>query len=526
METLFFMRARWNTLLFTATAYSFRVFGDNVTITVGDNGISQVTSTIPNTPSGSTDTLSQSSEVSKTNKEPFSKQYNKISPDKIFADQAHSTDYSTRKSIQEPEKCILVETVYPISTEDEVHIKKSIENTGGYIEHAYRNVFNGLSLCNTRITDVEKALAERKNRIISKESNTQYSLAYRQINLPDNFYVVINNQHKIFNIPWLDKKVNGYVRNGYLLRQSGLFQWYRNRYLPLQSNYTGRGIRIEVLDGDIGAVHKEIEGRVSVLRNSAAEHPTPHATSVMTAAAGASTGLAKDSELVLHPVFKYGVAYLSEILHTLDTISVKERKIILLPFIGKKSEILDKSLKIFYDANIPVVVSAGNTGKSSCEYSPSRSKYTITVGSASARGVPEKWSNTGACTDVYAPGTATVGELSEKTLTIQYGEREGTSLSAAYTSGYIAVLMEVKNSSVYEIKTYLKQNGLSLVGIPSVGDSTITVPSDFTYANTAIDFLIALTVICVLVSSLSVCIRRKRNSNHFVQRKNRKTTTI
>ncbi|KAI5192754.1 hypothetical protein NEMIN01_2199 [Nematocida minor] len=422
--------------------------------------------------------------------------------------------------------CIVVKTLAPITEQDQILLRKNLQRYGSYLQYVYNNIFHGVSICNASKINVSSLLAEISNRPLSMESNKQYTLSYRQENLPDNFYITINSQQKLFNVKWLDWLVNAYIRNGYVLRQSSLFRWYRNRYFPLLSNYTGKGIKIEVIDGDIGAVHQEIEGRVSVRRKEAQYQLSSHPTSVMTAAAGITTGLAKDSTLVLHPVFKFGNGYLSDILHTLDGISMSDSdKILLLPFSGSKSDLLDSSLGLFYNANIPVVVPAGNNGGSSCEYSPSRSKYTITIGSMSDRLGPEPWSNTGQCTDAYASGSATVGDVSELSPTVRYAWREGSSISAAYAAGYIALLMQTAPSSVSEIRELLKHGeAFPLLSIPNIGNSSPFISSNFEYNSIGVDIFILITPLLIIVCIAALC--RRKSKKQFTKKSRRHTPSI
>ncbi|KAH9387244.1 uncharacterized protein NEMAJ01_2140 [Nematocida major] len=516
------MFARCRILLLAASVQAFKVFGDDITIIVSDHGIAKVHAlsnpqSIPESiprgePSGPESEISVLSSRST----------------------AESEKEKEKKNFLSPAECTIAVAEKRVSRRQEFLLRKALIERGGYLQYIYRNIFHGISACGgIPPGELEKVLESVSNRAVKVEASKQYTLAYRQENLPDNFYVTMNSHQKLFRVDWADSLVNAYVRNGYLLRQSSLFQWYRNRYFPLLSNYTGKGITIEVLDGDIGRIHREIQGRVSVIRKKSQSSPSSHSTAVMTAAGGRTTGLGKESSLILHPVFSFGVAHLPDILSVLDGISTESRKIILLPFSGEKSPVLDASLKAFYDAKIPVVVSAGNSGESSCEYSPGRSKYTITVGSLSPRGYPERWSNGGECVDVYSPGSATVGEVSEISPGTKYGVREGTSISAGYTAGYISVLMESKKATVPEIRAYLRAQtgtgGVPIVPVPNVGSGEV-IESAFSYGNIPADILIVLIPAGIIAAFIGGRVKsawdgRRKGDNGFTRRRPRRDLT-
>ncbi|KAI5157619.1 hypothetical protein NEPAR05_1442 [Nematocida parisii] len=551
------MRAPWNILVLALRARAFQVFSDNITIRLNNHGIDRIESIS----SEGRKTISAAIPVNKESVEVDSSQYKYGDKDRVSSMQSSTyLDNTTKaaqnksemlkklrgleesrknkRTVEETEKrnsklpndsrnCVVLEIIHHLSADQEKQLKESIEKRNGYLQYVYKNTIEGFSVCNLSEEAIDETLSEINTVKLNLERNTQYSLAYKQTDLPDNFYTVINSQQRLFNVKWLDSFINRYIRNGYLIKKSSLFRWYRNKYFPLQSNYTGKGVQIEILDADIGVVHKEVSGRVKIVRKYAQHPPSSHPTSIMTAAAGITTGLAKEARIVLHPVFKFGVADLSDILYVLDGISVKEnKKIILLPFTGEKSAILDKSLKMFYDANIPVVVAAGNSAESACNYSPSRSKYTITVGSMSDTLYPEVWSNTGECVDTYAPGSATVGEVSEMSPAVKYRIREGTSLSAAYMAGYLAVLMQSTRVSVSEMREYLTNKlSIHLPMLLTAGESTPFVTSDFVYYSVFIDVCIVLCPILLLFWLISIYWKSNKK-DPFVKHKSRKKSSV
>ncbi|KFG26693.1 uncharacterized protein NESG_00846 [Nematocida ausubeli] len=546
------MRACRNVLLFMLGTRAFQISTDNIVVTLNDHGIERIE---PDTWRGpyTVSSYMQSSlppvEINSIRNAPVSKN---TSTDSIGKDplsetaapkkEAHDTSQKQLKMprlesayhedpIESPYKeitsdlseCNILVLAHHITPEKEKKLRRKIQQKGGYLQYVYRNVFSGLSVCKLSQKEISAVLSDLSTMQISLEANAQYTLAYKQTNLPDNFYTMLNSQQRLFNIQWLDGFVNRHIRNGYLVKKSSLFKWYRNMYFPLQSNYTGKGVSIEILDADIGQIHREVEGRVEIVRMRPQHQPSAHPTSVITVAAGTKTGLAKEAEVILHPVFRYGTAYLSDILHVLDGISVSgTQKVILLPFTGNKSAILDTSLKMFYDANIPVVVAAGNSSLPACNYSPARSKYTITIGSLSDSLNPDEWSNTGDCVDAYAPGMATVGEVSESSLSVEYGQREGTSISAAYIAGYVAVLMQRKPMSVSQMRKHLQEKvSSSMLALLTGGTDNIIVPSNFIYYSILTDALIVITPVVIITWAAILYRKRAYKKDPFIKKKAR-----
>ncbi|KAI5149684.1 hypothetical protein NEAUS05_1861 [Nematocida ausubeli] len=546
------MRTCRNVLLFMLGTRAFQISTDNIVVTLNDHGIERIEpdtwrgpytvssymqsslppveiNSIRNAPvskNTSTDSIGKDplSETAAPKKETHDTSQKQLKMPRLESAYHEDPSESPYKEItSDLSECNILVVAHHITPEKEKKLRRKIQQKGGYLQYVYRNVFSGLSVCKLSQKEISAILSDLSTMQISLEANAQYTLAYKQTNLPDNFYTVLNSQQKLFNIQWLDGFVNRHIRNGYLVKKSSLFKWYRNMYFPLQSNYTGKGVSIEILDADIGQIHREVEGRVEIVRMRPQHQPSAHPTSVITVAAGTKTGLAKEAEVILHPVFRYGTAYLSDILHVLDGISVGgTQKVILLPFTGNKSAILDTSLKMFYDANIPVVVAAGNSSLPACSYSPARSKYTITIGSLSDSLNPDEWSNTGDCVDAYAPGMATVGEVSESSLSVEYGQREGTSISAAYIAGYVAVLMQSKPMSVSQMRKHLQEKvSSSMLALLTGGTDNIIVPSNFIYYSILTDVLIVITPVVIITWAAILYRKRAYKKDPFIKKKAR-----
>lgn len=495
-----------------------KIFGDDITVTVGSS-------------------RSQRSSRSAERRNPDPNTYGIILPNKE-KEAGKKREEKTEAITGTPEKagnpsrpslrplstgsfpCFVFSSDDPITPSTAKKIAAAMEAAGGTLKHVYNHVVRGAAVCGPDPSEIRRRMHALGPW--SVEANKTYDLAYHQENLPDNFRVALSSNGSIFSSPILDRFFNAYVRNSYLIRKSNLFAWYRNAYAALESAYAGKGTTIYILDTCVVDVHPEVLHRLSVLGSSAiSEYGSTtsflgrHATAVSTVAAGTSTGLGKEAQVVLVPAFRGATGHLADILWALESIaekSVPGKTVILLPFSGEPSSILDASLMYFYSRDVPVVAAAGNSSKSSCSFSPGRSKYALTVGALNSSLVPETWSNTGDCIDAFAPGTCTVGtHLRYNALSPAYTQEKGTSLSAAYVAGYLSQLLEQKRYTVSEIKYALAAQGIFRVPTPNGKSSLPVIPSDFRYGSAVLDTATVSLGFFIIICLILFYNRKKRS---------------
>ncbi|KAI5172767.1 hypothetical protein NEFER03_1799 [Nematocida sp. LUAm3] len=401
--------------------------------------------------------------------------------------------------------------------EEPIGDKGVSDNTSNIrIKYIYRNILNGALVCGE--TEEEKVLWI--NRIFPDkkfflEKNFSYQLSYIQKNLPDQFYVAMNGQRRLLGVTWIDMLINRYFYNGYLLRKSFWFEWYRKAFMPLSSGKTGKEIDIYVIDGHMDTPHREIEGRVKVFPISKKSKSDHHSTSVITAAGGETLGLAKESNFHLYSAFSNGKGYLGDILHALDKISEKaspSKSLIILPFSGPPSSLIDRALEHFYHRKIHSVSSAGNQASNSCLFSPGRSKYTVTVGSISDSFYPYSWSNTGECISVYSPGSLTVGEPNYSSYVI----RKGTSLSAAFTAGYIAQLIEDNQYTPQQVLDHFSSLSRRITPLPNYPSTFPSISSSFSYNSPLLDAILFTLLLILLI--LPFLLLKSKSKKRFIKR--------
>uniref|UniRef100_A0A7S1XGG8 Peptidase S8/S53 domain-containing protein n=1 Tax=Compsopogon caeruleus TaxID=31354 RepID=A0A7S1XGG8_9RHOD len=237
------------------------------------------------------------------------------------------------------------------------------------------------------------------------------------------------------------------------------------RNLPLDNRgvaFDGAGSRawIYVLDTGVRPTHEQLVSRVltgpsfvgssgaPVERAKGAEDCNGHGTHVAAIAAGIETGVAQGASVIDVQVLdctKSGARedvdaglqwVLSDVIE-----SNRSPAVVLLSFSGNDSFYdIDGNVTQLLDADIPVVVAAGNQGAEACKTSPASVPGVIVVGSLT-QGNDEitSFSNRGDCVSVYSPGERILSSwyLGDSS----YRSENGTSQSAAFVAGAVASML-------------------------------------------------------------------------------------
>lgn len=278
------------------------------------------------------------------------------------------------------------------------------------------------------------------------------------------------------------------------------------RDLPLDKTYhygtsdtvgTGRGVTIYILDSGVRPSHREFKewlgdgtraqyGYDFVDEDPVSEDCDGHGTHVASSAIGRSVGIAKQAKVVAVRVLDCGGSgNISTTVAGLDWVINNHQKPAVVAMslgvsIGRWSRTLEDSVKSLINTHgIPVVVASGNSGVDSCFVAPANVQETITVAAsnletkfgATNTGDVEgiyRWSNTGKCVDVFAPGVdiyaacGGVGRCSEVT-DGAYTWASGTSMAVPHVAGVVAMYLgENPNASPAEVKE-------AVVGIATTG---------------------------------------------------------
>merc|ERR1719313_1757078 len=96
------------------------------------------------------------------------------------------------------------------------------------------------------------------------------------------------------------------------------------------------------------------------------------------------------------------------------------------------------------NAGVVVVVAGGNSNSDACRFSPAFVPSAITVGSTTSTDTRSSFSNYGACTNIWAPGSDVVSadhrsDTGSKSLS-------GTSMACPHVSGAAAIVFDTDPS--------------------------------------------------------------------------------
>lgn len=230
---------------------------------------------------------------------------------------------------------------------------------------------------------------------------------------------------------------------------------------------TGYGVTVYVFDGGILETHPELEGRV---RRGFSAFPddnpvcNAHGTAVAGAIGGKTLGVAPEVELVdvkivdclklrgtIEGIFRAAMWVLEDV-----QANPERPAVVNWSFMADTSgpiAALDSAVRALTAAGVPVIVSAGNVDLNACRISPANASGAFVVGSSTLRRTPTQSGYTsrdertpgtawGPCIDVFAPGDSVLLPSLDERNTPMTQLWQGTSMSAGYVSGAMALLLE------------------------------------------------------------------------------------
>lgn len=191
--------------------------------------------------------------------------------------------------------------------------------------------------------------------------------------------------------------------------------------LPLDSayryQYTGRGVKVFVVDSGIRSTHQDFGGRVvcgmSVFSGTSCQDGQGHGTHVAGTVGGTAYGVAKDAEIVAVRVLdNRGDGSISGLISALDYIRRQKSSSPRTPMVvnlslgsDDPSPSLDAAVDSTVAAGLVVVVAAGNYVGNACSTSPASAKNAITVAATDSQDGRLGMSNFGSCVSIFAPGS-------------------------------------------------------------------------------------------------------------------------
>lgn len=227
----------------------------------------------------------------------------------------------------------------------------------------------------------------------------------------------------------------------------------------------GIGVDVYILDSGIQLNHPDFTHRVHKIADYTGQSvrdqtdPVGHGTYIAGVIGSETFGVAKKANLYdIKVTDNRGRTKLTDVINALNLIvsdsRITERpSVVVIPLIMKKNLILNGAVEAVVNEGIPVIASAGNDGKSACDFSPGSAKGSLTVGALDAQDRIASFSNWGPCVDIFTSG------VSVETTSLRGGAstyKSGTSLSAGITAGMVAYYMGMGDTGPQAVERVVK----------------------------------------------------------------------
>ncbi|WP_033439849.1 S8 family peptidase [Saccharothrix sp. NRRL B-16314] len=217
------------------------------------------------------------------------------------------------------------------------------------------------------------------------------------------------------------------------------------RNLPLSSTfnytYTGAGVHAYIIDTGITPGHVDYGGRATFDYNAYDTNNTDchgHGTHVAGTIGSNTYGIAKGVRL--HGVKMMscsGGATTTSAINAINWVTANHTK----PAVANTSwnftasASLETAIRNMISTGVFLATSAGNTGGNSCDRLPRKVETASVVASSTNTDARSSFSSTGACVDLYAPGSSIVSTVR----TGGSGTMSGTSMATPHVAGVAAL---------------------------------------------------------------------------------------
>ncbi|XP_027708602.1 proprotein convertase subtilisin/kexin type 9 isoform X2 [Vombatus ursinus] len=229
----------------------------------------------------------------------------------------------------------------------------------------------------------------------------------------------------------------------------------------------GDQVEVYLLDTSIQSGHREIVGKVTVtdFENVPEEDGTrfhrqaskcdSHGTHMAGVVSGRDAGVAKGASVQSLRVLNCqgkgtvsGTLIGLEFIRTTQIAQPYNPLVVLLPFAGGYSRILNAACRLMARTGVVMIAAAGNYKEDACLYSPASEPEVITVGATNSHDQPITMgvlgTNFGRCVDLFAPGEDIIGASSD--CSTCFTSQSGTSQAAAHVAGITAMLLNAEPS--------------------------------------------------------------------------------
>lgn len=250
--------------------------------------------------------------------------------------------------------------------------------------------------------------------------------------------------------------------------------------LPLSTTYTygstGSGVSVYVIDTGVLAEHEELAGRVTGGYDFADDDADPtdclgHGTHVAGIVAGTTYGVAKEATIVPVRVLDCdGFGTTSDIVAGLEWVAGDHDgrpAVANMSLGGGASAAMDTAVKAVIADGVTMVVAAGNSVDSACNYSPARVSAALTVAASTIQDRPAWFTNRGACVDLFAPGMDIISAWATSTTATMV--LSGTSMASPHAAGAAALVLSANPTwSPAQVTATMTKNATrnALSGVP------------------------------------------------------------